>query len=144
MACSDASSPNPSPLQGLAKVSSNDTGVTTSPPGPSTPGAIHGYVLGQGTPPDTFTTAPRLANVRVTAYPRIRQTNDTLGVGPAAASVLTDANGVFQMPEIPGGEYVVTFNPQAPDDLAYRGAWTVTTIYSGSGDYPWWIYLPKH
>ena len=37
---------------------------------------------------------------------------------------------------------MVTFNPQAPDDLTYRGAWTVTTIYSGSGYYPWWIYLP--
>ena len=47
------------------------------------------------------------------------------------------------MPVIAGGEYVVTLNPQAPDDLKYRGAWTVTTVYDHSNDHPWWVYLPR-
>jgi len=138
-----------SPLAGLTRVQSNDTGVTAPPPGPATPGAFHGIVLGQGdwqpgTNTDTLANAPKIANARVTAYPRLEKSGtDTLGVGPAAASVLTNQNGEFQMPELPGGEYIVTFNPQAPDDLKYKGAWSIATIHSHSNDYAWWIMLMK-
>jgi hypothetical protein len=132
------------PVAGLTRVESNDTGVTAPPPGPTTPGSFHGSVLGQapaGSGPDTLGNAERLANVRVTAYPRTESTTDTLGVGPAAASVLTDATGAFQMPTLPGGEYVITFNPQAPEDTKYRGAWSIATIHDHSNDYPWLILL---
>lgn len=147
MACTDTGPTiDKSPLAGLTRVQSNDTGTTAPPPGPTTPGSFHGIVFGQATfPPgtDTLANAPRLANVRVTAYPRVESRTDTLGVGPAAASVLTDANGAFQMPDLAGGEYIVTFNPQAPDDTKYNGAWSIATIYDRSDEYPWWIMLMK-
>ena len=147
IACSDTGPRvDTSPLAGLTRVQSNDSGTTAPPPGPATPGSFHGVVLGQAANipgSDTLANAPRLANVRVTAYPRVQSRTDTLGVGPAAASVLTDQNGAFQVPELPGGEYVVTFNPQSPDDLKYTGAWSIATIHSRSNDYPWWIMLMK-
>lgn len=159
LACAgDSTSVDKSPLDGLTRVSStdsggtpptnpppSDTGTTPSPPPNPGPGSFRGYVRGQaepGTGPDTMATAPKVANVRVTAYPRLPSSSaDSLGVGPAAASVLTDANGEFQLPTLPGGEYVVTFVP--PESSIYRGVYATATAHSQSNTYPWWVVLPK-
>jgi hypothetical protein len=149
VACSDSgpSSVDDSPLAGLRRVSTNDSAGSPTPPPPAntTPGYFRGTVRGYSTAngPDTLASAVKLPNVRVTAYPRIESRADTLGTGPAAASVLTDANGEFTMPTIPGGEYIVTFNPQAPEDTQYRGVFTVATIHENSHEFPWFIMLPK-
>jgi len=147
VACSDGG-PAPvddnSPLAGLARVSTNDSAGAPAPANP-TPGYFRGMVRGYSpaSGPDTLANAVKLPNVRVTAYPRIESRTDTLGTGPAAGSVLTDANGEFTMPTIPGGEYIVTFNPQAPEDTQYRGVFTVATVHATSHEYPWFIMLPK-
>jgi hypothetical protein len=78
----------------------------------------------------------------VTAYPRIASSTDTLGVGPAAGTTLTSATGEWQLPSMPGGDYVVTFNPQAPQDTQYRGVWTVATAHATSHEGSWYIMLP--
>jgi hypothetical protein len=133
-----------SPLQGLTKVASNDSSTNAPTPPPSGPGAVHGFVLGQAEPgsgPDTLTNSPRVANTRVTAFPRVASNGVEPVVGPEAASVLTDANGAFTLPSLPGGEYVVTFAP--PDASLYRGVYVTGTIHSRSGEYSWWIVLPK-
>jgi hypothetical protein len=149
VACAD-SGPAPidqSPLAGLTRVSTNDSGGVTTPAPAADPtpgyfrGTIRGYSSASG--PDTLATAVKLPNVRVTAYPRIESRTDTLGVGPAAGEALTDANGEFTLPTMPGGDYVVTFNPQAPEDTQYHGGWTVTTIHERSHEVPWYIMLPK-
>jgi hypothetical protein len=153
-----------SPLQGLTKVASNDSssgtpegptnspttpgtpsdtggGVPTPPPGP---GEAHGFVLGVAEPgsgSDTLATSPRIADVRVTAYPRLESSGPELKTGPAAASVLTDGKGEFKLPSLPGGQYIVTFNP--PEGSKYAGVYVTGTIHSRSGDYAWWIVLPK-
>jgi hypothetical protein len=146
IACADSGSEpiDDSPLAGLTRVTTNDSS-TAPPPSTPTPGYFRGTVRGYSTTsgPDTLATAVRLPNVRVTAYPRIESRTDTLGTGPAAGSVLTDANGEFTMPTMPGGEYIVTFNPQAPEDSQYRGGWTVTTVHERSQESPWFIMLPK-
>ena len=149
LACADGGSApiGDSPLSGLSRVSTNDsTGAPVpAPPANLSPGYFRGTVRGYSTAsgPDTMATAVKLANVRVTAYPRIESRTDTLGTGPAAGSVLTDANGEFTMPTIPGGEYIVTFNPQAPEDTQYRGVFTVATIHADSHESPWFIMLPR-
>jgi hypothetical protein len=76
----------------------------------------------------------------VTAYPRL-STEPIPDVGPAAASVVTGADGKFQLPTLPGGEYVVTFNP--PASSIYAGVWVTATAFDGSSEWPWWVVLPK-
>lgn len=149
VACSDdeTTSPTSDPLAGLIQSEERDSiGNGPPPPPPSQePGYFRGRVLGQSDPEpgqntDTLATAPRIANVRVTAYPRV--SNDpTPKVGPEAASVVTDAEGAFQFPLLPYGEYVVTFNP--PENSEYRGVWVTTVVHNTSHEWPWWIVLPK-
>jgi hypothetical protein len=146
VACADGG-PEPienSPMAGLIRVTGVDSGTTTPPPAGVTPGYFRGTVRGYSNTngPDTAATAVLLPNVRVTAYPRIVSSTDTLGVGPAAGTTLTSATGEWQLPTMPGGEYVVTFNPQAPQDTQYRGAWTVATVHAYSHESPWYIMLP--
>ena len=83
-----------------------------------------------------------LAGVRVTAYVRINPTaTDSNGVGPQAASVLTDAAGIFQLPVLAGGEYIVTFSP--PEGSKYRGGWSIGLADATSNASRWWIMLPE-
>jgi hypothetical protein len=145
-----------SPLKGLAHAGTPDSGTTTPPPPPapgdtdsttapppSGPGVFRGYVRGQaepGTGPDTMTNAPKLANVKVTAYPISQTPTDTLVIGEAAASVLTNANGEWTLPSLPGGTYAVTFVP--PAGSKYRGVYAFGPLNSQSVNYPWWVVLP--
>lgn len=129
--------PEPSPLTGLTHITSNDTGTTPPDSVAPGPGFFRGTVRGTQPGPDSIG-AP-LSNVRVTAYPRVQSSTDTLGVGPTAGSVLTNASGVFQLPTLPGGQYIVTFNP--PDGSTYRGVWTTAFAHPHSGDSPWFIFL---
>lgn len=143
LACGDTPTDvDPSIILGLSKAEANDT-VTTTPPPPSqaSPGSFHGFVLGPGTGPDTMATAPRLQGIAVTAYPLLGWSGTEPQVGETAASLITDANGAFQSPTIPGGEYVVTFVP--PANSIYRGVYVTTTIHEGSDGGNWWIILPR-
>jgi hypothetical protein len=136
-----ATDPGSNPLAGLTIAESNDT--VPSPPRPqtpATPGSILGFVLGYGTGPDTMATAPRLANVVVTAYPHVGWNGQVPALGDAAATRTTDASGWFEFPTLPGGDYVVTFVP--PPNSPYRGTYVMTQIHSGSRDGRWWVFLP--
>jgi hypothetical protein len=139
-----------SPLAGLVRGNGTDSVGTPPPPPPPTnptPGYVRGTVLAPsiGAPPgtDTLATATRIVGARVTAYPRIRSTTDTLGVGPVAAQVLTNERGEFQLPTLPGGEYIITFNPPPSQNATYGGVWAVSTIHQNSHVHPWWIILWK-
>lgn len=139
-----------SPLTGLSRAATNDSTGTPVPPPPTgttTPGYVRGTVMAPSTnaPPgtDTLATATRIVGAKVTAYPRVRSTTDTLGAGPMAAQVETNNKGEFQLPTLPGGEYIITFNPPASQSAVYGGVWTVTTIHSNSHANPWWIVLWK-
>jgi hypothetical protein len=150
VACSDDDpvGPSSSPLQGLTQQEERDS-VGGSPPPPEQggslePGIFRGRVLGQSEPGagnDSLETAPRLAGVRVAAYPVLSSNNGTPSLGPEAASVVTGSDGMFQLPELPGGEYAVTFEP--PAGSIYRGAWVHATAHGGSNEFPWWVVLSK-
>lgn len=126
---------------------STGTPVPPPPAGTATPGYARGTVMAPSTnaPPgtDTLATATRIVGAKVTAYPRVRSTTDTVGAGPVAAQVETNGKGEFQLPTLPGGEYIITFNPPAAQSSVYGGVWTVTTIHSNSHVNPWWIVLWK-
>lgn len=136
----DPIAPGGSVLQGLVAGESNDTSSTIPPPTNPTPGRFHGFVIGHGTFPDTMATAPRLANVRVTIYPHLGWQGDVPTIGAEAGSVTTDANGAFQAPTLPGGDYVVTFVP--PQGSVYGGTYVRTTVHAGSDEGNWWVILP--
>ncbi|MEO7995830.1 MAG: hypothetical protein ABI852_00210 [Gemmatimonadaceae bacterium] len=147
VACSDDTTPTqpstPSALAGLSATSSNDT-VTTPQTTPTGTGFFHGTVMGPsvtGPGTDTLKTSPKIADVRVTIYPRLSTNPSDMTVGPAAGSVLTDAQGQFTLPTLPAGEYVVTFVP--PESGAYRGSYAFGPLRSNSGQFAWWIVLNK-
>jgi hypothetical protein len=144
-ACADSGpTSSSSPLAGLTRGATGDSSSTPPDTAASSPGYFHGTVLGHeqftsGT--DTLNALPRVANARVTAYSHASPTSgDTLGVGPEVASVLTGANGQFQLPTLPGGLYIVTINP--PSGSKYQGVWVTAIAHSHSGDYSWWVVLP--
>ena len=142
----DAGSTTPvvSPLAGLAAGATNDSNPVTSPPAQPTPGSFHGTVMGHSPfPPgtDTLSQLPRIAGARLTAYSHVAPTaGDTLGVGPEVASVVTDANGTFQFPTLPGALYLVTITP--PSGSKYQGVWVAAYAHAHSNDYAWWVVLP--
>lgn len=143
IACADSIDPVLSPLADLARFDSDTTvnGPPPTTPSPNpTPGSFRGTVRGYEPGPDTLASAVRLANVTVTAFRRVPTASDTLGLGPEQASVITNAEGEFQLPTMPGGEYIVTFVPHPSSK--YRGVWTVATAHESSGEFPWWIMLP--
>lgn len=135
------------PLAGLSAREGNDSIGNPLPPQPAnpTPGSFHGTVLGQsesGATGDTLATAARVADVVVTAYPVTGGTVANPTLGAAEASVTTGADGKFQLPELAGGEYVVTFNP--PASSIYGGVWVSQAFTSAqSNDLPWWVVLWK-
>jgi hypothetical protein len=145
MSCSEGAAPvEGGPLSGLAKSTLTDSAGTTPPPTPASPspgyfrGVVRSSEGAQG--PDTLGTSIKIPNVRVAAYPRLTSAPGDTKTGPLAASVTTDANGLFQLPELAGGEYVVTFTP--PDGSKYLGVWVTATAHGQSSQYPWWVTLP--
>jgi hypothetical protein len=149
IACSDSgpTGAENSPLAGLSQVANKDSAGNPPPPPPQTgtPGYFRGTVLGPSVPGagnDSLATAPRVAGVVVTAYPRLAGgTPAEPAVGPAAGSVTTGADGKFQLPTLPAGEYVVTFTP--PANSIYGGVWVTGPVHSMSHEHPWWVVLWK-
>jgi hypothetical protein len=149
IACGDKGAADPvvvtttSPLAGLQRGQTNDSapGAPSTPPATSS-GAIHGTVRGPAAPgsgPDTMVTAPRIANVKVTAYTIASNTGGEVAPGDQVATTTTNASGEFQLPTLPGGNYVVTFIP--PAESKYRGQYTSGPVNSQTDRYPWYIVL---
>lgn len=132
-----------SPLAGLSVGARNDT-VTTPAPNNSGSGNFRGTVMGPspvGATGDTLGMAPRIPGVVVSIYPRLADVNGQVTPGTLAGSVTTDAAGLFQLPTLPAGEYVVTFVP--PSTSEYKGTYSIGSLRSNSNNYPWWVRLPK-
>ena len=148
IACGDSRPAAPSGETDLLKdrvqLQSPDTarGGGGLPAPPQGDGYFRGSVVGfsQADFPDTLKSAKPLANVAVTAYPAELTDRDPK-LGPAAASVTTNAQGQFTFATLRGGLYVVTFTPSAGD--GYESAWTLATASPQSGDRPWTIMLRK-
>ena len=146
LACSDdPTGSNNSPLDGLAQRAGSDSLGNPLPEEPSTPtpGTFRGQVLapcGNSCTGDTLATAPRVSGVVVKAYPVTGGTQASPTLGAVAATVTTGSDGKFQLPELAGGEYVVTFTP--PSSSAYSGVWVTAHTSTQSDDYPWWVILP--
>lgn len=136
---------NRSPIAGLAQAAGTDSLGNTPPPATDLEdGYFHGRVLGESPPgvgDDSLETAPRLAGVRVTAYPRTDANDADPALGPAAATVTTDINGDFELPVLEGGAYVVTFTPSTSSE--YSGVWVTAVAHSASHEHPWWVVLPR-
>lgn len=149
VACSDddPAGPDSSPLRGLVQSEGRDSVGNTLPPPPQgelTPGYFHGKVLGTAPPGsgnDSLATMPRIAGVRVVAYPKTGDGPNGPEVGAEAASVTTGSDGSFQLPVLPHGEYVVSFTP--PANSEYGGVWVTAIAHGHSHDYPWWVVLWK-
>lgn len=137
-----------SPLAGLNESTARDSAGTTPPPpvGTTTPGDVTGTVLGPSEPGagnDSLATAPRVAGAEITVYPVIDSNLPVYPpqVGPPIATTITGADGKFSLPGLPGGPVAVTVEP--PSGSPYAGMWISTVIHSGSGEYPWWVVLPR-
>jgi hypothetical protein len=161
VACADQTSTaiDHDPLAGLEQSSANDSSgnalpptsghdtATATPGGPvggidtlqSEPGYFRGIVRSsemiQGA--DTLAGSVRIPDVKVDAYARLNNGDP----GALAASVVSNAQGEWQLPTLAAGHYVVTFTP--PANSAYQGVWVTATPNSHSHDYPWWVTLPK-
>jgi hypothetical protein len=147
-ACSSESplQPSGSPLAGLNKAASGDTSNTTHSPTGTGPGYFRGTVLGPALPGsgnDSLNTAPRIAGVVVAIYERKAGESDADAVvaGEAKGSVSTGADGMFTLPTLPSGEYIVTFTP--PASSGYYGVYAFGPLRENSSEYPWWIVLGK-
>lgn len=146
-ACSeDPTGTGDSPLDGLTLRQGTDSVGNQPPPQPTTPapGSFHGTVLGPSEPGagnDSLATAPRVAGVVVTAYRVTGGTAASPTLSAAEASVTTGADGRFQLPELSGGQYVVTFNPPATG--IYGGVWVTAYTSAQSNTHPWWVVLWK-
>jgi hypothetical protein len=144
-ACTESNIPSGTgegPLAGLLATSSNDTSTATPPQASTDPGYFRGTVMAPGSPGgvgDTLATKPRIANVTVTIYPRVGSGLPPQP-GPEAGSVVTGADGLFQLPTLPAGEYIVTFVP--PENSQYAGVYAFGPLNANSKDYPWWVTLP--
>jgi len=124
----------PNILAGMVQVTVADSTGTAPPQEPMAPGFFRGVVMGYESGPDTLANAQRLAGVSVKAYARVGDQPS----GDAVAAVTSDANGEWQLPTLPGGEYVVTFTPAGN---TYHGAWTIGRTSASSGEHKWWIML---
>jgi hypothetical protein len=145
-ACSTDSAVQPggSPLAGLSRSESGDTANVNHSPTGTGPGYFRGTVLGPSAPGagnDSLDTAPRIAGVVVTIYERKPSAADTVAVGDAKGSVTTGADGLFTLPTLPAGEYIVTFVP--PSSSGYYGAYAFGPLRENSSEFPWWVVLAK-
>ena len=133
-----------SALAGLAPGATNDNNPVTTLPATGTPGSFTGTVVGHivlYNLRDTISLLPHIAGARLTAYMHTSPTaTDTIGIGLAVASVVTDVDGHFQFPTIPGALYIVTVTP--PPHSPYQGVWVAAIAHSRSGDFPWSVELP--
>ncbi len=146
-ACSDSNTEPQQPatgvLAGLSAGARNDT-VTTPAPTATGSGNFRGTVMGPsvtGPGTDTLSTSPRIADVKVTIYPKLADVNGEIAVGPAAGSTTSDAQGQWTLPTLPAGDYVVTFVP--PENSIYRGSYAFGPLRSNSNLYQWWVVLTK-
>jgi hypothetical protein len=130
-------------LGGMQQVASNDTvrqGTTLT----TGPGYVHGTVMGPLEGPttgDSLAAKVKLAGVTVTIYQLVRGADGAVSKGAQAGSNTTNAQGQFQLPTVPGGDYVVTFVP--PTGSGYISTYATTTIHPQSADAPWWVTLPR-
>jgi hypothetical protein len=144
-ACSNDSPVAPGgALAGLNQTTANNGTAPgdTNPPAPG-PGYFHGTVVGPSAPgagDDSLATAPRIAGVHVTIYDMV-PTETGVGTGTERGLAVTDASGLFTLPTLPGGEYIVTFVPSAGS--SYHGVYVFGPLNQNSSTYPWWITLPK-
>jgi hypothetical protein len=142
VACSDADpgGPQNDPLAGLGVATHGGDAPEQAPePDSLGPGHFEGTLYGYEPGPDTLGNAVRLENARVTAYERDDR-NGQVAAGAQVASVVTNAQGFFRLPTLPGGPYVVTFVP--PASSPYRGGWTTAYAWRQSGESQWYIMLP--
>src|SRR3954463_9392320 len=145
-ACSTESPLQPSgPLAGLDVSRAGDTATNVNhTPAGTGPGYFRGTILGPSAPGagnDSLTTAPRIAGVVVTIYERKTDDPANVTVGDAKGSVTTGSDGLFSLPTLPAGEYVVTFVP--PANSGYHGAYAFGPLRQNSSDFPWWVVLAK-
>src|SRR3954447_16730152 len=134
-ACSADSPLQPSgPLAGLDVSRAGDTATNVNhTPAGTGPGYFRGTVLGPSAPGagnDSLNTAPRIAGVVITIYERKLGGADTVAVGDAKGSVTTGSDGLFSLPTLPAGEYVVTFVP--PTNSGYHGAYAFGPLRQNS------------
>ena len=137
----DTVAPAGGPLTGLRETSGQDSSVSNGQN--SGPGFYHGTVLGEspiGSGNDSLASAPRLANVRVTIYQEIQTANGPL-TGTEMGSVVTGVDGLFTLPTLASGAYVVTFVP--PSTSPYHGVYAFGYLTANSSNYPWWVVLGK-
>jgi hypothetical protein len=144
-ACSDSpTEPGTSVLAGLSQRDGRDSVGNPLPPPPTnpTPGIFHGTVLGPSVAgsADTLATAPRVAAVVVKAYPITGGTQANPELGPVEQTVTTGTDGKFSL-SLSGGLYAVTFTP--PASSMYSGVWVTGSTSVNSGDWPWWVILPR-
>ncbi|HYD53180.1 MAG TPA: carboxypeptidase-like regulatory domain-containing protein [Gemmatimonadaceae bacterium] len=136
----ESAAPEPDPLDGLRNTVARDS-AGNAPPAQSVagPGHFRGTVRASEWTggPDTLANSVRIAGVRVIAYQRRADGS----AGAQAASTTTDARGEWQLPTLPGGEYVVTFTP--PESAGFQGVWTIATAHPKSHEWPWWVTLPR-
>lgn len=133
-----------SPLAGLNESTARDSSGAIPPTGTPQPGDLGGTVVGPspvGAGGDTLAAAPRIAGVEVTVYQVLDDSGPVPEVGPPIANTITGVDGKFSFPGLPGGPIVVAFEP--PSAGVYAGTWSSWVIHAGSGDYPWWVVLPR-
>lgn len=145
-ACDDLNSPERSPLEGLTYVISTDSTGSFMPAAPLelVPGYFVGTVLGAklpGSGNDSLATMPRIAGAVVTAYPVLAGAGAFATVGDAEATAVTDANGKFTLPEVPGGPYMLAVEP--PEGSAFVGQYISAHAYSESHLFAHWLILDR-
>lgn len=146
VACDGFNDPPPSPLEGLTYIIATDSTGTLAPAAPNelVPGHFVGTVLGAplpGSGNDSLETMPRIAGAIVTAYPVIAGTGAFATLDHAEASAITDVDGRFTLPQVPGGEYVLTFEP--PAGSGFVGSYASVFAYSESHEFSHWIILAR-
>lgn len=143
-ACKESTvEPTENPLAGLNGATATDSSGNAPPPAPAPgPGSFRGTVIGPSAPGagnDSLNTAPRVSGAIVAAYPVASMNGATPVPGALQAADTTGADGLFQLPEMPAGSYVVTITP--PTGSIYGGVWVTAQAHPTSNTFPWWVVL---